>query len=64
MIVVFVVSALYGFLMKFSGLHPHLDKTYYKYLGSVRGMLHDGVSGLIAYGTLLVVLIVLKHYKI
>ena len=63
MIVAFVVSALYGFLMKFSGLHPHLDKTYYKYLGSVRGMLYDGVSGLIAYGTLLVVLYVLKHYK-
>ena len=59
----FIVSALYGFLMKFSGLHPHLDKTYYKYLGSVRGMLYDGVSGLIAYGTLLVVLYVLKHYK-
>ena len=63
MIVVFVVSALYGFLMKFSGLHPHLDKTYYKYLGTVRGMLHDGVSGLIAGGTLLVVLYVLKYYK-
>jgi hypothetical protein len=43
----FLVSALYGFLMKATGLFPHLDATYYRGLGPVRGAIHDGVSGLI-----------------
>ena len=59
LVVSFVVSALYGFLMKFSGLFPILVKTYYKNLensslGVVRSMYHDGVSGLIVQCTLLV----------
>jgi len=45
--VTFVISALYGFLMKATGLFPHLDATYYKGLGPTRGAIHDGVSGLI-----------------
>ena len=43
----FLVSALYGFVMKATGLFPHLDATYYKGLGPFRGAYHDGVSGLI-----------------
>ena len=58
MIVSFVVSALYGFLMKLSGLFPILEATYYKSLeadgGVIRSMYHDGVSGLIVQCTLLV----------
>jgi uncharacterized membrane protein YeaQ/YmgE (transglycosylase-associated protein family) len=53
LIVSFVVSALFGFIMKFSKLFPNLDETYYKNLGPVRGMYHDGVSGLIVQITLL-----------
>lgn len=45
--VTFVISALYGFLMKATGLFPHLDATYYRGLGPVDGAIHDGVSGLI-----------------
>lgn len=54
LLISFVISALYGFLMKWSGLFPHLQKYYYDYLGHIRGMWHDGVSGLIVQGTLLV----------
>lgn len=58
LLVSFVVSALYGFLMKFSGLFPILEATYYKKLeangGVIRSMYHDGVSGLIVQCTLLV----------
>lgn len=54
LLISFVISALYGFLMKWSGLFPHLQKYYYDYLGHIHGMLHDGVSGLIVQGTLLV----------
>tara|TARA_Y100000748_G_scaffold299799_1_gene297224 strand:- start:8475 stop:8954 length:480 start_codon:yes stop_codon:yes gene_type:complete len=58
LVVSFAVSALYGFLMKFSGLFPILEATYYKRLeangGVIRSMYHDGVSGLIVQCTLLV----------
>ena len=47
MAITFVISALYGFIMKATGLFPRLDATYYKGLGPYRGALHDGVSGLI-----------------
>ena len=56
MITTFIVSALYGFVMKFSGLFPDLVDTYYKNLGVARSMYTDGVSGLIAQFTLLAVL--------
>ncbi len=49
----FIVSALYGFLMKGSKLFPHLDETYYKELGTVRSMYHDGISGIIVQLTIL-----------
>ena len=44
MLVSFVISALYGFIMKWSGLFPHLQKYYYDKLGVVRSMYHDGIS--------------------
>ena len=51
MILSFIVSALYGFIMKFSKLFPILEETYYKKLeengGVIRSMYHDGISGLI-----------------
>lgn len=56
MMVSFVVSALYGFVMKWSGLFPHLQKYYYDKLGVVRSMYHDGISGLMVQFTLLLLL--------
>ena len=53
MMLTFVISALYGLPMKASKLFPHLDNTYYKNLGTVSGMYHDGVSGLIVQITLI-----------
>lgn len=50
----FIISGLYGFLMKATNLFPHLEETYYKKLGPIRGAIHDGVSGLIVQVTLLV----------
>ena len=41
LVVSFIVSALYGFIMKWSGLFPHLQKYYYDKLGVVRSMYHD-----------------------
>ena len=49
----FIISALYGFIMKWSKLFPYLEKYYYDKLGVVRGMYHDGISGLIVQITLL-----------
>ena len=51
--ITFVVSALFGFVMKVSNLFPNLDETYYKELGTLRSMYHDGISGLIVQLTLI-----------
>ena len=56
LVVTFIISALYGFIMKWSGLFPHLQKYYYDKLGVVRSMYHDGISGLIVQITLLFIL--------
>ena len=56
MIVTFIISALYGFIMKLSKLFPYLEKYYYDNLGVVGGMYHDGVSGVIVQLTLLLLL--------
>lgn len=53
MILTFIISALYGFIMKWSKLFPYLEKYYYDKLGVAGGMYHDGVSGLIVQATLL-----------
>lgn len=55
MIISFIVSALYGFLMKWSKLFPYLQKHYYDKLGLVRSLYHDGISGLIVQVTLLAI---------
>lgn len=52
----FIISALYGFIMKWSGLFPYLEKYYYNQLGVFKSMYHDGVSGLIVQITLLLLL--------
>ncbi len=54
LLLTFVVSALYGLPMKASKLFPHLDRTYYKNLGTFGGMVADGYSGLWVQCTLLV----------
>ena len=53
LVVSFVVSGLFGFVMKWTKLFPHLERTYYKNLGVVKSVIHDGVSGLIVQLTLL-----------
>jgi hypothetical protein len=56
MMATFIISALYGFVIKFSNLFPYLVETYYKNLGTYRSMYLDGVSGLIAQSTVLLLL--------
>ena len=63
MIATFMISALLGFVMKFSKLFPHLVNTYYKKLGVSRSMYTDGVSGIIVQTTLLVILYLVDLYK-
>ena len=53
MLMSFIVSALYGFIMKASKLFPYLDKYYYKKLGVIRSLYHDGISGIIVQLSLL-----------
>ena len=55
LIISFIISGLFGFIMKFSKLFPILDKTYYKNLGTLRSIYHDGISGLIVQITLLLI---------
>ena len=55
MILSFIVSALYGFIMKWSQLFPHLVTHYYDKLGVTRSMYTDGVSGLVVQTTLLII---------
>ena len=53
MVLSFIISALYGFIMKWSNLFPHLVTHYYDKLGVARSMYTDGVSGLVVQTTLL-----------
>tara|TARA_B110000967_G_C18762288_1_gene498514 strand:+ start:32 stop:484 length:453 start_codon:yes stop_codon:yes gene_type:complete len=55
MMLSFVISALYGFIMKWSNLFPHLVTHYYDKLGVARSMYTDGVSGLVVQTTLLAI---------
>ena len=61
LVVSFIISALYGFIMKGSGVFPHLQKYYYDKLGVVRSMYHDGISGLIVQFTLLFLVTMYKY---
>lgn len=56
MILTFIISALYGFIMKGSKLFPYLERYYYEPLGVLRSMYTDGFSGLIVQITLLILL--------
>lgn len=61
-IVTFLVSGIVGFPIKMSNLFPHLNNTYYKQLGPVRGFYHDGISGIIVQFNLLILLYIKTHY--
>lgn len=60
LILSFIISALYGFIMKGSKLFPHLDRYYYEPLGVMRSMYTDGVSGLVVQITLLFIYNIFK----
>ena len=60
MILSFIISALYGFIMKGSKLFPYLERYYYEPLGVARSMYTDGVSGLVVQVTLLFIYSVFK----
>lgn len=60
MILSFIISALYGFIMKGSKLFPYLERHYYEPLGVIRSMYTDGVSGLIVQATLLFILHIIR----
>ena len=63
LVVSFIISALYGFIMKWSGLFPHLQIHYYDKLGVIRSMYHDGISGLIVQVTLLFIFSIKNFIK-
>ena len=56
LLISFAISGLLGFPIKWSGLFPYLNEYYYKPLGDIRGAYHDGISGLIVQGTILLIL--------
>jgi hypothetical protein len=60
MLVSFIISALYGFIMKATKLFPYLDKYYYEKLGVIRSLYHDGISGIIVQITLLLYFYLMK----
>ena len=59
--ITFIIAALYGFLMKWSNLFPHIEDTYYKNLGTIRSMYHDGISGIVVQITILCLLLINKN---
>jgi len=59
--ITFIIASLYGFLMKWSNLFPHIEDTYYKKLGTIRSMYHDGVSGIIVQLSILCLLLINKN---
>ena len=61
LIISFIISGLYGFMMKASKLFPYLEATYYKKLGNFKGFIHDGISGLVVQITLLLIYFVKRH---
>ena len=61
LILSFIISGLYGFIMKLSGLFPHLQRYYYDKLGVIRSIYHDGISGLIVQITILGLMVFNKN---
>jgi hypothetical protein len=60
LIISFIVSGLFGFLMKASKLFPYLSNSYYKKLGPINAAYTDGVSGLIVQITMIMIYYVLN----
>ena len=60
LLVSFIISGLYGFIMKWSKLFPHLETYYYNKLGLLRSIYHDGISGLIVQLTIIILLQFIK----
>ena len=60
LLVSFIISGLFGIIMKATKLFPHLDEYYYKPLGLIRSMYHDGISGLIVQLTIFMILLMMK----
>ena len=56
LIITFIISGLFGFIMKASTLFPYLDKYYYDKMQSSDEFIENGVSGLIVQVTLIVIL--------
>ena len=56
LLVSFIISGLFGIIMKATKLFPHLDEYYYKPLGLIRSIYHDGISGLVVQITLIFML--------
>jgi len=50
--IVFLISALVGIPMRYSGLFPILDKYYYQSLGFTYSFITDGMSGIVVAITL------------
>jgi len=63
LILTFIISALYGFIMKWSKLFPYLEKYYYNKLGLFRSMYCDGVSGIVVNSTILVIYHIISKMK-
>jgi hypothetical protein len=63
MLLSFIISALFGFIMKGTKMFPYLDKHYYDNLGTIRGMYHDGTSGLIVQSSILILLNIAARLK-
>jgi len=64
LVVSFIISALYGFVMKGSGLFPYLERYYYDQLGVKNSMYYDGVSGLIVQVTLLLLMAGNNYFRL
>ena len=58
LLITFIISGLFGFIIKASQLFPYLVATYYKKLGTVKSIIHDGISGLIVQVTLIFLILV------
>lgn len=60
LLIVFLISALVGIPMRYSGLFPILDKYYYRPLGFTYSFITDGISGVIVAITLFLLYLFIK----
>lgn len=61
LILVFLISALVGIPMRYSGLFPVLDKYYYEPLGFTYSSITDGISGIVVSITLFFLNLFIKY---